>query len=84
MFAVAVERSPLDLSRTILFLGGPVEGDVLTGCAGVADRKLTSLVHRRKTDDKAADLIFAPGGVNVRLEFAIRRAVDVDLVKLSL
>jgi hypothetical protein len=44
MLAVTVERCPLDLCRSSLVLCGPVEDDILTRSAGIADSQLAALV----------------------------------------
>lgn len=41
-------------------------------------------MRRRERDDKAADLVFAPRGIDVWFELAVQSTVDVELVKLSL
>lgn len=84
MFAVAVECCPLDLCGGCLIRSAPVEDNALTGSAGVADGQVATLVRRRQRNDQAADLVFASRSVDVWLELAIRSAVDIELVELSL
>lgn len=44
VFAITVERCPLDVSRFFLVRVGPVEDNTLISCTAIVDRELTAFV----------------------------------------
>lgn len=80
MLTVAVEGAPADHSLLVVLIGGPVECCLLSGTTYY---QLAAFIGDWESDDEATELRFATWSVNMRLKFATRRAVDVELVQLG-
>lgn len=82
VFAVAVKRRAIDARQTECSMAvlRPFEDGLI---AGVTDCKLSALMIGRQTHDQTADLMVAPGSIDVGARFPIQFVqLDFDAAKL--